>query len=69
MEINKIKNRKKIGKTKKPKQFNNTDEPLDKVIRGKKQRRSKLENETCFIKRDINSIVRKYQKQIYAKIQ
>ena len=34
MEINKIKNRKKIGKTKKPKQFNNTDEPLDKVIRG-----------------------------------
>ena len=36
MEISKIKNRKKIGKTKKPKQFNNTDEPLDKVIRGKK---------------------------------
>lgn len=45
MEINKIENRKKgQKKTKKPKQFNNTDKPLDKVIRKKKQRRkNKLE--------------------------
>lgn len=40
MEINKIEIEKRIEKTKKPKQFNNTDKPLDKVIRKKKLRKS-----------------------------